>query len=331
VTNIYNNFSKKLPLVTLLLTFIFGISTEGNKNMSDGTVFKNKESWKAYCLLIPTLIIFSIFMFWPFLYTIYLSFFDWNMITPTKEFVGLKNYIDVLSDRNTYKILGNTFIYIAFLLVINCIIPYLFAFVLDLILKRFNGFYKSALFLPAFISLVVGSILFTWILNPVSGPVAIILGWFGIEMPIWSKLDGWVILVLSLITSWKVFGYNFIVLYASINGISREIIEAARLDNVPLWKIFFHIVLPMSSATGIYVFIITIVQGLQYVFTPIKVITQGGPNYASSNAIYHAYHEAFVLYRTGHSAALSIMTMLIFFILLVLEFKFVERGIYYEN
>lgn len=291
----------------------------------------NRENWKAYCLLLPSIIIFACFMFWPFVYTIYLSFFDWNMISPTKEFVGLQNYIDVLSDPKSYKILGNTFLYIVILLLLNCLVPYVFAFVIDIVLKRWNGFYKGALFLPAFISLVVGSILFTWILNPVSGPVSIILGWFGIEMPIWSKMDGWVIFVLSLITSWKVFGYNFIVLFASINGISRELIEAARLDRVPLWRIFFQIVLPMSSATGIYVFIITIVQGLQYVFTPIKVITQGGPNYASSNAIYHAYHEAFVLYRTGHSAALSILTMIIFLVLLLVEFKFVERGIYYEN
>ena len=87
----------------------------------------------------------------------------------------------------------------------------------------------------------------------------------------------------------------------------------------------------MSSATGIYVFIITIVQGLQYVFTPIKVITQGGPNYASSNLIYHSYHEAFSLYRTGMSSAVSILTMLLFVILLILEFRFVEKGVYYEN
>ena len=290
-----------------------------------------KDHWKAYCLLVPSLIVFVLFMFWPFIYTIYLSFFDWNMVKPTKEFVGFANYKDILSDPITYKVFGNTIFYIVLLLLINLFVPYIFAFVLDVVLKRFKNFYKGALFLPSVISLVVGSILFTWLLNPVSGPAAIILGWFGVEMPIWSKMDGWVIVVLSLITSWKVFGYNFIVLYASINGVPREVIEAARLDNVPLWKIFIHIILPMSSATGIYVLIITIVQGLQYVFTPIKVITQGGPNYASSNAIYQAYHEAFVLYRTGHSAALSILTMLIFIILLILEFKFVERGIHYEN
>lgn len=291
----------------------------------------NKQAWFAYGMLLPSMVIMAVFMFWPFLYTIYLSFFDWNMIKPTKEFVGLQNYINVLKDPITYKVFWNSAVYIFILLVINFTVPYIFAFILDFVIGKMNGFYKSAFFLPAFISLVVGSILFTWILNPISGPVAIVMGWFGLEMPIWSKLDGWVIFVLSLITSWKIFGYNFILLYASINGISREIIEAARLDNVPLWKIFFHIVVPMSSATGIYIFIITIVQGLQFAFTPIKVITQGGPNYASSNVIYHAYHEAFVLYRTGHSAALSILTMVIFVILLILEFKYVERGIYYEN
>ena len=82
----------------------------------------------------------------------------------------------------------------------------------------------------------------------------------------------------------------------------------------------------MSSATGIYVFITTIVQGLQYVFTPIEVVTQGGPNYASSNLIYMSYHEAFTLYRTGTSSAVSVITMVLFIVLLLLEFRFVEKG-----
>lgn len=296
-------------------------------------VKRPKDHWIAYGLLVPSLIIFILFMFWPFLYTIYLSFFDWNMVSPTKEFVGFQNYKDVMSDPITYKVFGNTFFYIVVLLLMNLAVPYVFAYILDMVLTKFKqkNFYKGAIFLPSVISLVVGSILFTWLLNPVSGPVAIILGWFGMDMPIWSKMDGWVIVVLSLITSWKIFGYNFLILYASINGISREVIESAKLDGIPLWRIFFQIVLPLSGATGIYILIITIVQGLQYVFTPIKVVTQGGPNYASSNAIYHAYHEAFVLYRTGHSAALSILTMIIFILLLWLEFKFVERGIHYAN
>lgn len=292
---------------------------------------KKKNAFLSYLFLLPSLIVFTFFMFIPLLRTLYLSFFDWNMIKPVKTFVGFDNYINVLNDPNITKIVGNTAIYIFILLIINFIAPYVLSFILSAVIKKGKGFYKSTFFLPSVISLVVGSILYIWILNPISGPVAIIAKFFGITLPIWSKTEGLVIVVLSIITSWKVFGYNFIIILAGVSGVSSEVIEAAKLDNVPTWKIFFDIVIPMSSATGIYVFIITIVQGLQYVFTPIKVITQGGPNYASSNLIYHSYHEAFSLYRTGMSSAVSILTMLLFVILLILEFRFVEKGVYYEN
>ncbi|WP_412523876.1 carbohydrate ABC transporter permease [Clostridium sp. JS66] len=290
-----------------------------------------KEKIIAYLFILPSLMVFAIFMFWPLLRTIYLSFFSWNMIKPTKDFVGLGNYIALFKDPLTYKVLKNTFAYIFILLILNCAAPYILSFILSVVIKKGKGFYKSVIFLPSVISLVVGSILYLWILNPVSGPLAVVSKFLGITMPVWSKRDGLVIVVLSIITTWKVFGYNFIVVLAGVSGVSKEVIEAAKLDNVPIYKIFLDIVLPMSSATGVYIFIMTIVQGLQYVFTPIKVITQGGPDNASSNAIYNAYQEAFVLYRTGNASAFAILTMLFFIILLILEFKFVEKGVYYEN
>ncbi|MEW9122224.1 MAG: sugar ABC transporter permease [Thermotaleaceae bacterium] len=292
---------------------------------------QTKEKIIAYLFILPSFMVFSIFMFWPLLRTIYLSFFSWNMIKPTKTFVGFDNYTALFKEPLTYKVMGNTLAYIAILLILNCVAPYILSFILSTVIKRGKGFYKSVIFLPSVISLVVGSILYLWILNPISGPLAIIAKMVGITLPIWSKTEGLVIVVLSIITSWKIFGYNFIVILAGVSGVSSEVIEAARLDKVPLHRIFFDIVLPMSSATGIYVFIMTIVQGLQYVFTPIKVITQGGPDNGSSNAIYNAYQEAFVLYRTGTASAFAIVTMALFIVLLVLEFKFVERGVYYEN
>lgn len=285
----------------------------------------------GYLLILPSFLAFAVFMFWPLLRTIYLSFFEWNMIKPYKKFVGFANYVEMFQNPQTYKIMGNTMVYILILLVLNFIAPYVLSFVLSFIIKKGHNIYKRIFFLPSVISLVVGSMLYLWILNPVSGPIAVIAKMLGQTLPVWSKSEGLVLVVLSLITSWKVFGYNFIVTLAGVSGVSKEAIEAARLDNVPMWKIFIDVVFPMSSATGIYVFIITIVQGLQYVFTPIKVITQGGPNYASSNMIYNSYQEAFTFFRTGSSSAFSIVTMVLFIILLILEFKFVEKGVYYEN
>lgn len=293
--------------------------------------FITKNSLMAYGLILPSLLVFAVFMFYPLLYTIYLSFFDWNMIKPVKTFVGWGNYIALLQDPLTYKVMTNTLAYIVILLILNCAAPYALAFILSFVIKRGQGFYKSAFFLPSVISLVVGSILYLWILNPISGPVAIIAKFLGLSVPIWSKTQGLVIVVLSIITTWKVFGYNFIVIYGGVTGVPSEVIEAARIDNVPLHRIFFDIVLPMSSATGVYIFIMTIVQGLQYVFTPIKVITQGGPDNASSNAIYNVYQEAFTLYHTGYASAFAIVTMVLFVVLLIAEFKYVEKGVYYEN
>lgn len=292
---------------------------------------KIKENLFALVFIFPSLIAFCFFMFWPLIRAIYLSFFDWNMIKPEKKFVGFQNYISLLQDDLTYKVLGNTLLYILILLILNFVAPYIVSFILSFIIKKGKGFYKTAFFLPSIISLVVGSILYVWILNPITGPVAMIMGKFGITLPIWSKSEGLVIQILSLITSWKVFGYNFIIVLGGVMGVSQDVIEAAKLDNVSNFKIFTQIVMPMSSATGVYVFITTIVQGLQYVFTPIKVITQGGPNYASSNLIYQTYHEAFNMFKTGKASAFSVMTMALFIILLVLEFKYVEKGVYYEN
>ena len=290
-----------------------------------------KMSWGATLLILPSIIFLGLFVLWPMIYTLYLSFFDWNMIAPKKNFVGLENYIAILTDFNTYKVLMNTFLYIVILLILNLVVPYIFAFVLHLVIRKSKDLFKTAFFLPSFISLVVGSILATFILNPVSGPVAILARYIGLTIPNWTQTQGLVIFGISLIVTWKVFGYNFIMLYAAISGISSEVIEAAKLDNIPSWRILKDLVIPMSSSTGIYILIMTIVTGLQYVYTPVKVVTQGGPDSGSSNLIYESYHQAFNVFSTGSSAAFSILTLLLFVLLLLLQFWFVERGVHYEN
>jgi sn-glycerol 3-phosphate transport system permease protein len=301
--------------------------------MLEGYMFINlmKLHWKTILLLSPAIVILCLFVLWPTIYTLYLSFFDWNMVAPAKTFVGFANYTDVLSDPNTYKVLMNTFWYIVILLILNFVVPYTFAFVLHLLIRNFKNFFKTAFFLPSFISLVVGSILATWILNPISGPAARIAQSIGLAMPNWSQTQGLVIVVICFITTWKVFGYNFITLYAAISGISNEVIEVAKLDQIPSWRILKDIVMPLSSSTGVYVLIMTIVTGLQYVYSPVKVITQGGPDSGSSNLIYQSFHQAFDVYSTGTSAAISMLTLCLFVLLLLLEFWFVERGVHYEN
>ena len=292
---------------------------------------KRRDTAIAWLFVFPATFAFVIFMFWPLAYTVYLSFLKWNMVAPVKKYVGFKNYIDIIKDKDTVQIVVNTLLYICILVLINFAVPYVLAFVNTFVMKKGKGIYKTLLFIPSLISLVVGAIVLQWIFNPISGPIAGVLGKFGLTMPTWSKTKGLVIFVISLAAVLKSFGYNFLVLLSGMGSVSEELIEAARLEKTPDHTIFRKIVMPLTSSTAIYVLIISIVQGMQYVFTPIKVLTQGGPNNASSNIIYGVYQQGFGFFNTGKASALSIMTMVIFLVLLFLEFKYVERGVYYEN
>lgn len=302
------------------------------KNSKDKKIKKpNKESFLAWLFVSPAMIGFILFMFWPLVYTIYLSFFKWNMVAPTKTMVGLNNYIKLFKNPETIQIFTNTFLYLIILITLIFLVPYVLAFVNTFMIRRFKEVYKALIFMPSLISLVVGAIVLQWIFNPVSGPVGALLSYFGIVMPVWSKTKGLVIFVISLVAVYKAFGYNFLVLLSGMSSVPEELIEAARLEKTSNRKIFTKIVMPLTSSSAIYILIMSIVQGLQYVFTPIKVLTQGGPNNASSNIIYRVYQEAFTFYDTGVSSALSVITILIFLILLYIEFKYVEKGVYYEN
>lgn len=290
-----------------------------------------KRKWQAFLFLLPSVFFFAVFSYWPLLQNLYLSFFSWNMVSPNMKFVGLDNYVSVLGSEELIKILVNTVVFVAIMLVLNFVLPYLFSFVLGHLIERGKGFYRSALFMPATLSLAVASILFLWIYNPLAGPLSIVLSWFDIESPRWFKENWLVIFAICTIIGWKVFGYNLIVMLAAMLAVPKEMIEAAKLENASNWQIFKQIIVPMTSSTAIYVFTITVVFGLQYVLVPVNMLTQGGPDQGSSNLVYIIYQYAFVFFQTGKSAAFAIITMVCYIAFLLFRNKYLEKKVYYEN
>lgn len=290
-----------------------------------------KRKWQAFLFLLPSVFFFAVFSYWPLLQNLYLSFFSWNMVSPNMKFVGLNNYVSVLGSEELIKILVNTVVFVSIMLVLNFVLPYLFSFVLGHLIERGKGFYRSALFMPATLSLAVASILFLWIYNPLAGPLSIVLSWFDVESPRWFKENGLVIFAICTIIGWKVFGYNLIVMLAAMLAVPKEMIEAAKLENASNWQIFKQIIVPMTSSTAIYVFTITVVFGLQYVLVPVNMLTQGGPDQGSSNLVYIIYQYAFVFFQTGKSAAFAIITMICYIAFLLFRTKYLEKKVYYEN
>ena len=290
-----------------------------------------KNKWHAFLFLLPSIFFFVVFSYWPLLQNLYLSFFSWNMVSPNMTFVGIENYTAVLGSEELIKILANTVVFVAIMLVLNFVLPYLFSFVLGHLIERGKGFYRSTLFMPATLSLAVASILFLWIYNPLAGPLSIVLSWFDLESPRWFKENWLVIFAICTIIGWKVFGYNLIVMLAAMLAVPKEMIEAAKLENASNWQIFKQIIVPMTSSTAIYVFTITVVFGLQYVLVPVNMLTQGGPDQGSSNLVYIIYQYAFVFFQTGKSSAFAIITMICYIAFLLFRTKYLEKKVYYEN
>mgnify|MGYP000109803020 FL=1 len=290
-----------------------------------------KNKWHAFLFLMPSIFFFAVFSYWPLLQNLYLSFFNWNMISPTMKFVGIENYTAVLGSEELIKILTNTIAFVAILLILNFVLPYLFSFVIGHLIKRGKAFYRSTLFMPATLSLAVASILFLWIYNPLAGPLSIILSWFDIESPRWFKENWLVIFAICTIIGWKIFGYNLIIMLAAMLSVPKEMIEAAKLENASNWQIFKKIIVPMTSSTAIYVFTVTVVFGLQHVLVPVNMLTQGGPDQGSSNLVYIIYQYAFVFFQTGKSAAFAIITMVFYIAFLLFRTKYLEKKVYYEN
>ncbi len=245
----------------------------------------SRDHWQAALFLTPAAATLLVFTYWPLLQDVWLSFHTWNMVSPAMKFVGWQNYQQLLSGTELSKVLINTLLYIVILIILNFILPYLLAFIMAHCITRWNFFYRSALFLPSTVSLAVASIIFLWIFNPLAGPLQIILAAGGFEFPRLFKESGLVIVAIGMIIGWKVFGYNLIVMLAAMMDVPRDLIEAAKLENVSDWQLFRHIIMPLTSPTALYVLVITVVFGLQYVLVPVNMLTQGGPDQGSTNLV----------------------------------------------
>ncbi|MCI8941111.1 MAG: sugar ABC transporter permease [Dorea sp.] len=269
-------------------------------------------------------------MVWPIVYNMYLSTMEWNMVSPTKKFVGLDNYTSVFQDPGFLKALGNTGLYVLLMMLFCFAAPYFYSYVMGKLITKGAKIYRALMFFPSLLSLAVAAIVFMWLFNSVSGPVAEIYELFGHESPRWFSASGYVIVALSIATGWRGFGYNLIVFLGAIVEVPVELIEAAKLEKASNWKIFWKIVFPLTSPTVLYVFIITFVMGLQYVFTPIQMITKGGPNMASTNLVYLIYQYSFQFFQTGRAAAVAIISLIIFLLVLLLQNR-LNKKVHYEN
>lgn len=255
--------------------------------------------------LLPYLLGTLILVVIPAVATALISFTEYKAVG-TPKFVGLQNYIDLLSYDLVRIALRNSAIF----LILAVPLRILGALLLALLLQRKGrmfGAYRAAVYVPTIIPEAAYALLWLWIFNPLYGPLNLFLGMVGIQGPAWLTEPGTARLAIVILSLFQI-GEGFVVLLAGLQSIPRSFYESAKVDGATAWQSFWRITLPLLSPWLMVLTFRDLVMSLQNTFTPSFIITYGGPYYATMFAPLLVYELAFEFFELGLAAALLLLT-----------------------
>ncbi|MCD7863618.1 MAG: sugar ABC transporter permease [Lachnospiraceae bacterium] len=290
-----------------------------------GLVIWNKAL--PYIMVAPAMIIFAVFVIYPLFYMIYVSFFNWNMISEMK-FVGLQNYTKMFSDKTFWQALGNTVIYVLMYVPASMILGTLIAVFIQKS-TRLNKILQNIMFLPYIISLVSISFIWMWMMNYDKGLFNYVLSLFGIEAVNWLGGSDTALFSLALVNVWKSLGYYVLIIVAAPQGIPGYLYEAAALDRSNPVTTFFKATLPMLSPTLFYLLLMGIIAAFK-TFDSVSIMTSGGPGNATDTIVYELYKQGFVSYRVGYASAMGVALMVIVGGISIFYFAVLQKRVHYQ-
>lgn len=281
----------------------------------------------AYLLIAPYLLFLAVFLVYPIFFSVWLTFHDWNIVSPEISFVGLENYRRLIEDELFFKALWNTFRFILINIPLQVVLALLLAVALNQPIKG-RGFFRAAYFLPVVTSGVVISFLWSWMLSTDDGIINEVLGWFGIDAIPWLTSEVWSIPSIAWVAAWKNLGYYVVIFLAGLQSIPKNLYEAARIDGAGSVQIFFRITLPMLNPAMLLVLVMSTINGFQ-LFTEPFIMTGGGPANSSLSVVMYIYKNAFQSLNMGYAATIGLALALIILAVSLLQKKLLERDTYY--
>ena len=283
-----------------------------------------RKTLVAYSFILPNLLGFFIFTFVPIVFSLLLSFCEWNSGGEIK-FIGLDNFIRMFSKGNSFWIaLKNTIYYTVVTVPVTLALALFLAILMNKPLKG-RVFFRSVLFFPYVASLVAIAVVWMALFNPDRGPVNSILMAIGIENPPrWAASTTWAMPTIIGLTVWKGMGYYMIVYLAALQGVSRDLYEAASLDGATRWQQFVNITWPCVTPTTFYILMMLIVATFKS-YDIMYITTQGGPGEATKVLAYHIYNTAFVSSQFGYASAIAMILLAMIVVITLIQFKFEKR------
>lgn len=240
---------------------------------------KIKSALENYILVMPAVVIFSIFYIIPFFSVLQLGFYDWDGILPTKVFVGFNNFKEIISDKIWWQSLWQSGYITLIALTFQNALAFLLAWACDREI-RMKNFYRVIFFIPPVLSEVVVGLVWQWILNGNYGILNHALNNFGFPNLTrnWLSDPNTALTTVAVVHCWKGFGWGFLLFLAGLQTIPRELYEAARVDGANAWNSFKNVTVPLMIPVVVLVAILTILGTMQ-VFVLIYTMTGGGPGY----------------------------------------------------
>ena len=288
-----------------------------------------RRYWRRYragiLFILPALILYLVFMVYPFFRSIYFSLTSWNGVTAVKEWVGLANYRELIGDRLFWLSLQHTIIWV----VIGTIAPIAIGMLLAILLwRRPKGFtlFRTFFFMPQVLSTVVIGIIWNWIYNPIFGILNEALDAVGLE----EVSRGWIgdpdvaLYAVLVAAIWATIGLCFVIFLAGLQNVSKDLLEAATIDGANVWQRFWNVTVPQMASVINVVIALLLIWGFS-VFDVIFVMTGGGPANATEVLATYTYKEAFTQNNVGYASTLSVVITVISLIASVTFIRLRER------
>ena len=278
----------------------------------------DRDAFAAGIFLAPALIVLGVFLFYPIVYLLYLSFTTGSFTVKGIEWIGLGNYLRLFTDSDFWQVIGNTIYFTIATVIPTIVIPLGLAVLLNQSLA-WRGILRAAYFIPSITSLVAVGLGFRWLFQT-EGPVNSWLLQLGINPIPWLSSTVWAMPVLILLSTWKQLGFNLVVFLAGLQTIPQSRYEAAELDGANERAKFWYITLPGLRPTIIFATITTAIFTLRS-FEQVYIITGGGPLNSTNILVYYIYEQAFARFEFGYAAAAATILLAIAAIFVYLQLK----------
>ena len=274
-------------------------------------------------MVLPTYLVYFVFIFIPVVMTIWLGFTNNDLFTRS-DFIGIANFVRLFGDVVFLKALQNTAVYSLGTIIPQIVLALLLANSLNQGIPGRKTF-RLAFYLPYVVSMVSVSMLWLWIYEPATGVLNQTMKSLGLPAMRWLYDQDLALTSLIVMGVWKMTGYNMVIYLAGLQQIPAHLYEAADIDGASALSKFVRITVPLVQPTTFFLFVINTIQSFS-VFEQVNIMTEGGPNNATTTIVHQLYTRGFEEFQMGYASSMGVFLLGLIFVLTVLNFRYGRQG-----